>query len=174
MAYNFDAFQEISVALPEKDVSTVTLKGLLDNFFAPLEDDLDCINKDCPNQGVLMIKETQIFRLPKILIIYVQRFSKKYDRQGREYREKIYTPLEIQESIDLAPYCKEGVEFTKNPHYDLYAMSMHSGTLKGGHYIAQVKYGDQWYNCNDSSISHISKPDLSNSTSYVLFYKQRG
>lgn len=55
--------------------------------------------------------------------------------------------------------------------YSFYGMSKHSGSLNGGHYVADVKNIDNktWYDCNDSHVSSTSCSS-SSSSAYVLFY----
>lgn len=58
--------------------------------------------------------------------------------------------------------------------YDLYAISNHSGSLYGGHYIAHCKNSldGRWYCFNDSSVSKSSEQGLVCSSAYVLFYRR--
>jgi ubiquitin C-terminal hydrolase len=50
-------------------------------------------------------------------------------------------------------------------------MSKHSGSLHGGHYVADVFDRDhnKWYACNDSNVAPTSLSS-SSSSAYVLFY----
>lgn len=63
--------------------------------------------------------------------------------------------------------------------YELFASSWHSGTFSGGHYIAIVKSGNEWYECNDDTINIITMDDFQDGqfkntefTPYLLFYKR--
>ena len=38
-----------------------------------------------------------------------------------------------------------------SPAYELYAVSYHIGTPRGGHYTAMCKIDDKWYEFNDDS-----------------------
>ena len=64
-----------------------------------------------------------------------------------------------------------GPQRENNPIYDLYAVSIHSGGLGGGHYTAVAKVRDSWYGFNDSYVG--SGADASTPGAYVLFYKLR-
>ena len=60
--------------------------------------------------------------------------------------------------------------------YDLYAVSCHSGSMSGGHYISYCKNPilDTWYEFNDLNVKQISKhTSLVTKAAYVLFYKRR-
>ena len=56
--------------------------------------------------------------------------------------------------------------------YELVAVSNHMGGLGGGHYTAYAKRGDQWYNCNDSSVHAVKAEAVRTSQAYVLFYRR--
>ena len=62
-------------------------------------------------------------------------------------------------SLITVVVCMEGTIFGKNLTFT-YAK------------FSEVKnFGDgRWYNCNDSSVSKMSTPDMSSSSAYVLFY----
>ncbi len=50
--------------------------------------------------------------------------------------------------------------------------------MGGGHYTAYCKYGDQWYNCDDSSIAALGTNDeaesrIKSKSAYLLFYKRK-
>jgi len=85
---------------------------------------------------------------------------------------------------DTVDFPIEGLDMTQyvlDPHtgesniYDLYAISNHSGSLYGGHYIAhcQNSLDKNWYCFNDSSVSKCGKGQLVCSSAYVLFYRRR-
>ena len=60
-----------------------------------------------------------------------------------------------------------------NPHYELYAISNHYGSLGGGHYTAYAKNEDKWYSFNDSSVSGVNADKVKGSGAYILFYRRR-
>ena len=85
--------------------------------------------------------------------------------------EVIDFPLE---GLDMGQYLldkEEGKEYL----YDCYAISNHSGSLAGGHYVAHCKNSldGKWYYFNDSSCGPCSKTELISNTAYVLFYRLR-
>ncbi len=68
-----------------------------------------------------------------------------------------YTPYKITtciipEWIDLAPYGK-GLKAGTDTIYRLASLVLHGGGTSGGHYIAYVRYGTTWYECNDTTIT---------------------
>jgi len=55
----------------------------------------------------------------------------------------------------------------------LQGIVLHSGSLKGGHYIALIRYNSGWYEVNDNSITkinNISNYSLSGFSPYILLY----
>ena len=58
--------------------------------------------------------------------------------------------------------------------YDLYGTVNHIGTLNQGHYVSNVKVGDQWYHCNDAHVSTSEESEvLKSEGAYMLFYIRR-
>ena len=57
--------------------------------------------------------------------------------------------------------------------YDLCGIITHIGSsLSSGHYIAEVKYGETWFKCNDAQVSLTSYQELSDSGYGYLFQKK--
>ena len=55
----------------------------------------------------------------------------------------------------------------------MHGVSIHRGTLHGGHYTANIKNmpGDmKWYEWDDNNTSKIDEPKSYGAGSYVLFY----
>jgi len=63
--------------------------------------------------------------------------------------------------------------------YDLYAIQVHSGSLKGGHYIAYARHdsestgGQEWYYYSDSNFHRVEVQEVLKQQAYMLFYKRR-
>ena len=76
--------------------------------------------------------------------------------------------------LDMSKYVLNG-KSEESCIYDLYAISNHSGSLYGGHYIAHCKNSvdGKWYCFNDSSANRSSEKGLVCSSAYVLFYRRR-
>ena len=67
---------------------------------------------------------------------------------------------------------EDEVSFTNK--YSLIATINHSGTLNRGHYWAFIKdlHSSSWYSCNDKLIFNVEERSLSNTSSYILFYRK--
>jgi ubiquitin carboxyl-terminal hydrolase 2 len=94
-------------------------------------------------------KRYSIERLPLVLVIHLKRFLKA------RYNNKITTPVKYPiEGLDMSSYVDSSGSHKSSSSclYDLYAISLHSGTESSGHYIAyaQHPYSKIW-NCFDDS-----------------------
>ena len=126
-------------------------------------------------------KKMDIYKLPKILVIQLKRFSKgggssKYGgirSMMSSSKNSDLIDFPVQE-LDMGKYLLDKPE-GEDYMYDLYAVSNHMGSLYGGHYTAYCKnsINDKWYYYNDSSCGPTSKSDIVSSSAYVLFYRKR-
>merc|ERR1712013_619539 len=108
-----------------------------------------------------------LYSVPRICIIHLKRFT-----QSGYYREKNDAAVQYPvNGLDLSRWVAS--EADEPALYDLFAVSIHSGGLGGGHYIANAKnlHNGQWYDYNDSSCSSMNEEDACNDSAYVLFYK---
>lgn len=120
----------------------------------------------CPKcrKHVQASKVLEVFKVPQVLIIHLKRFR----IQGFS-REKLTTPVNFPvDNLDVSQYV---IGDQKPGPYELFAVSNHFGALAGGHYTASVKLDSKWFYCNDSEIAETK--DLSETSSYVLFYRQK-
>jgi len=119
-------------------------------------------------------KKLDLYTLPSICIIHLKRFT-----QNGYYREKNDAPVDYPiNGLDLSQYLthkKDDDNDNDDGIYDLFAVSIHSGGLGGGHYIAYAKNLDnnKWYDFDDSCVSGINENDAQTSSGYVLFYHKR-
>jgi ubiquitin C-terminal hydrolase len=102
-------------------------------------------------------KRITIEKLPKVLVIHLKRFL------FSPYSYKISTNVEYPiEALDISKYLSVNVDSsasrssasrTTNCIYDLYAISLHSGSSQSsGHYYAYCKhpFSNKWHCFNDS------------------------
>ena len=61
---------------------------------------------------------------------------------------------------------------TARAKYRLYAIVEHMGSSFGGHYVAYVRKGGQWYAVDDSRVSKTTWPRVSAINAYMLFYER--
>jgi len=153
----------------------ITLKDCLDLYVTEetLKENNEWYCSKCKKHK-LARKKFDIWFSPKYLIIHFKRFnvSRGYFN-SRKNTSLVQFPIE---GLDLTEYVKSD-EFLSQipPIYDLYAVSIHGGSLDGGHYTAYGKNfkNNKWYHFNDSSVSGASPNDIISSGAYMLFYKRR-
>lgn len=121
------------------------------------------------------IKKFDLWATPDILMVQLKRFL-YVPGQYFVHREKISDLVDFPiEGLDLSSYLKGPISPDNPPLYDLYAVSLHSGGLGGGHYTAICKNSasNKWFNFNDSFVSSANATDAVTTSAYVLFYKRR-
>ena len=112
--------------------------------------------------------KTSIARLPKILIIVLQ-------KTNEDETKKIPWIVNFENKLDLKNIVKDTLIYKKGETlYSIYAINNHINlSPRSGHYYSQIyiEKFDKWFSFNDTSvsISNIPKPCLNN---YVLFYKK--
>ena len=59
-------------------------------------------------------------------------------------------------------------------NYKLMGISIHSGSLNGGHYYAVCKnyLNDKWYEYNDSHVSSVSQEKCTKYSPYLFVYRR--
>ena len=168
----FDNFMDLSIEIPRKAIKylgSISLQDCLKTFFSK-ETMRDCGYKcsKCKKE-VSIEKEMSIYRLPRLLTIHLKRFYHSAMR-----REKISSTVNFpDQGLNMKQFASQSNHSSvNNSSYRLYGISHHSGSLYGGHYISEVcnVNTNKWYNCNDSHVSQISRPDNSSTSAYVLFY----
>ncbi|XP_010484338.1 PREDICTED: ubiquitin carboxyl-terminal hydrolase 2-like isoform X2 [Camelina sativa] len=121
-------------------------------------------------------KRVLINKAPPVLTIHLKRFSQ--DLRGR--LSKLNGHVAFKEVIDLRQYmdsrCRE------EPVYRLAGLVEHSGTMRGGHYVAYVRGGQRvketessstvWYNVSDAHVRQVSWEKVLHSEAYILFYER--
>lgn len=121
----------------------------------------------CPRCGkVQASKEMTVFRSPRVLIIHLKRF-----KHSKGYVKKNDSQVAVPLSLDLAPFMTSS-PYRSQTQYRLYAMSLHSGGLGGGHYTAYAQAGDRWFSFNDSSVHQVEEATVlqPSAAAYVLCY----
>ena len=117
-----------------------------------------------------MNETTRIARLPKILIITLQKTNIENTKKIQwTVKFQIENEIGIKEIVD-GELCKQGICL-----YNIFAINNHSGySPYSGHYYSYIYLKDlkSWFSFNDESVTPISeiKPGVNN---YILFYKQK-
>ncbi|XWS35136.1 hypothetical protein CRYUN_Cryun21dG0100300 [Craigia yunnanensis] len=126
-------------------------------------------------------KRVLINKAPPILTIHLKRFNQ--DARGR--LSKLNGHVNFRETMDLRQYVDPRCEDRENCIYHLAGVVEHSGTMRGGHYIAYVRGGDKrkgkaeaehvsspWYYVSDHYVRHVSLEEVLRCEAYILFYEK--
>ncbi|CDF37641.1 unnamed protein product [Chondrus crispus] len=147
-------------------------------------------------------KRFVVKRAPDVLAIQLKRFAQVGFRGGlRKISGHVDFPLEF----DLAPFVDESASEELNAElkekssaakrkrsvcslygngkikaykYALTGVTVHGGSLSGGHYTAYVREGVDsdhrggWYFCNDAKIQRAKERDVLRSEAYLLYYER--
>ena len=175
--YDFDNFTSISLEIPITDKEaysnsdSIPLERCFEETTKVVEFDLNSGFKCKEWNGITAIEKCQrIWRLSKLLIIHIKRFSICEDGCKKNY-QSVEVPID---SLDLYNYWVDDfMDKYQWTTYSLYGVIHHWGSLKSGHYTSEVRNictDKQWYHWNDEIITRIDEPCLIGETPYVLFY----
>lgn len=149
-------FSQVTIR-PPPDIS---IYDCLDRYFEheQMREEENCVCSRCKQPGA-HIKQLSLSNAPEVLIIHLNRF--KFDlaamsgdhhpntTTSRFCREKITTFIDYpMDGLNLTKYVGKISNLVSSPClYDLIAVSMHSGSLDTGHYIACARnpLTENWY-----------------------------
>lgn len=117
-------------------------------------------------------REYRFWDPPTNLVIQLKRFNTATAGRGSSVfmasrnNTPVACPLELDISEWIAP------ERDAQYRYALRAVSLHSGTLNGGHYTAYAKVDNDWYLFDDRSVIKTSPETVCapSAQPYILFY----
>ncbi|CAF2967532.1 unnamed protein product [Rotaria sp. Silwood2] len=160
-----DSLEEITycLPLPLENESTVTLQTLLDDFLKEEQLDGQYYCSNCQDLRSAKQQTSLCQPLPPVIIVQLKRFT------FNETNDKLNTLVNY-------PIINWNVDGNGDSLYDLVAVSMHVGNLKGGHYttFARLNGSDEWYHFNDSNIEPVlDSRRLVNRNAYVLVYLKK-
>jgi len=161
----FEPFWDLSLGIPSRS-GEVSLLDCFESFTKEeiLDGDEMPTCERCKTRKKCS-KRYSLYRLPKILVIHLKRFSPS-DR----FRQKLSTTVTFPlTGLSLSRYSDSSSTNT----YNCYAVSNHSGTLYSGHYTAYAKHSQsgQWYSYNDSRVSKCSSSSVMSNENYLLFFE---
>ncbi|XP_059317764.1 ubiquitin carboxyl-terminal hydrolase 2-like [Lycium ferocissimum] len=125
-------------------------------------------------------KRILIDKVPPILTIHLKRFSQ--DARGR--LSKLSGHVNFRDIVDLKPYADTRCLQKETYKYHLIGVVVHSGTMRGGHYVAYVRGGPKitgkdenaedfaWYYASDSRVREVSLEEVLRADAYILFYEE--
>ncbi|ESW35835.1 hypothetical protein PHAVU_001G268800 [Phaseolus vulgaris] len=125
-------------------------------------------------------KRVLIYKAPPVLTIHLKRFSQ--DARGR--LSKLNGHVNFREKMDIRPYIDPRCIIEEKYEYQLVGLVEHSGTMRGGHYVAYVRGGHRnsgkenegststWYQASDAYVREVSLDEVLRCEAYILFYEK--
>jgi ubiquitin carboxyl-terminal hydrolase 36/42 len=146
--YKFDPFMTLDLPIQFKSTVSQFLQTYLNNMFSKTNINYKC--EKCNHN--LAIKSTSIWKLSKVLIITL-----------KKYTNKIH--INIPYKLNLSTYFDKQSPYTKLS-YSIYSLVYHTGN----HYYTTIYYKEKWYLYNDNKYSEISIDEINNKDIYLIFY----
>ena len=114
-------------------------------------------------------RETSIIDSGSSSVIQLSQFSTSHSRLIKD-QQVFNCSCELELKVPII--IEDEVSFSNK--YSLVASINHSGTLNQEHYWAVVKNlnSGNWLSCNDKVVLTVPQHSLSNTTSYIVFYKK--
>ncbi len=173
----FDPFMDLNIPVPKNgSISSIAVGATvpLDQCFDLFFQKEDLVGDDAPycsqcKANCRATKHLSLFRVPKILVLHLKRFS-------NNGLTKINTEVEfpIFQNLDTSSWIDKQSKVQKCK-YELISVVNHNGTLYGGHYFATARsplVNNQWINYNDSEVTVTSSAHVANyRAAYLLFYQ---
>ena len=177
--YDFDNFTSLSLKIPKVEPNSSEdywPKIKLDDCFnetmkvVNFEKEQGFFCKFC-NKTVEITRSLKIWSLPKLLVIHLKRFEMGEDNVSKNL-EEVEVP---KRKLDMRDYVHpDFLKDNSSGWYNLYGIIHHSGSLKEGHYTAEVKSkgnNSNWFRWDDNYVNK-SNPWVISRTPYVFFYSQ--
>ena len=157
-----DSIEETTFCLPLPlgDEPRVSLNSLLNDFIKEEQLDGQYYCSSCQDLREAKQKTSICQPLPPVIIVQLKRFT--FDETNEKLDTFVDYPISDWKVNDVL--------------YDLVAVSMHVGNLKGGHYTtyARLNGTDQWYYFNDSEYMPIENTRcIVTRNAYILVYLQK-
>jgi len=164
----FDVFNCLEIPIVMNESKKTTVDDCLEDYCRQekLDDDNKWYCSTC-NKKLNAVKQNNIWKCPKILIISLKRFQKT--KTG--IRSKIENFVSFPFTLDMKKYITK-INDNNNTIYELNAVVNHVGGLTGGHYYCYAKnsYTGKFYNFNDTSVSLMENDKIITENAYLLYY----
>lgn len=159
-SYSFEPFINMTLDIVEnKSIADLIIMSMDNEYRESDEWKCDKCNNNCS-----YIKTKKIWKMPKTLFITLNRFKDIY--------KKNLSQVFINDTLNF----NNGSVLTDkgNNIYELSGLSLHYGSLNGGHYMAICKNMDEYYLYDDIKVSKINKEylkhEINSSSVYLLLY----
>jgi ubiquitin C-terminal hydrolase len=121
--------------------------------------DKEKIDVNCEKCGTLnLIKQTYIYKYPKILIMHIKRYSS--DNFGN------ITKINNEFSINF------GIKIQDNIYELISIIHHHGNSPNKGHYTVDINKNGIWYKLNDNVSHIIDRENIDSRSIYILIYSR--
>jgi ubiquitin carboxyl-terminal hydrolase 2 len=161
----WETFNTLKVSLARNQSGQIL--SLLECLQQELKDeDIEGYHCDACKEKPVARKSTTIWRLPKVLILTLKRFTPMGGKDGAPIQYD-GTPLNF-----ASVFSPESFEETKKKQYKCFATIDHHGHHMGGHYTAQAlsPVWHKWHHYDDETATELDKPQFGSST-YILMFR---
>ena len=176
-SHNFDFFQVLQLSIPD---NATNINDCLELFTKEeIMDKDNMINCDFCGRRNKSIKQTKLWKLPKILIIQLKRFRvNNYGVITQKISNKIEYPItNFRINFEISKYSNNNI----NNNYNLFAVNNHHSighfnSINFGHYTTNVinRFDNKWYTFDDSKelkeLIALDEDELISKNAYMLFY----
>ncbi|CAK9201643.1 unnamed protein product [Sphagnum jensenii] len=170
--------------LPKVEVSSGSIGGT--ELFETSNSLEDALNVEDPPKKVIVKRDAEkrflINKAPPVLTVHLKRFAQ--DMRGR--LSKLSGHVTFHEWLDISPFIDQRSSDKGVYRYRLIGIVEHSGTMRGGHYVAYVRgpvSGENrsedvnpgshtWFYISDSHVRQTSLESVLQSEAYLLFYEK--
>lgn len=143
---------------------------------------------DVCNMKTEALKQTYIYKLPKVVTIQLKRFCYDVEKMAavKRYNEIAFPTkdLSLKEMLFYENVSIKRESYTDqhtmdaNTLYDLVAVSYHTGSCDFGHYTAICKNqkNGKWYEADDTKVTYITDEEFEKikaKNAYVLYYVKK-
>ena len=124
-----------------------------------------CEQKTCAT------KHTSIWKTAEFVVIHLKRFLHVRTPMGYALIKDSHPVIYPLENLDLTPYVEDPNK--DGEVYDLCAVALHGGSLRGGHYVCARKIGGSWWLFDDSTVTPVDAKAVVNTAAYYLVYRRK-
>jgi ubiquitin carboxyl-terminal hydrolase 2/21 len=158
--HTYELFNILDVPIhKENKTLTECLSQYTDHEYLNVNDNAEWKCDNC-KESVKSLKTMKFWRLPKILIVCLKRFT--HDLRKKEQ------DISIPQELDLTQYAIG----TSQCSYSLKSIACHSGSFGRGHYYSVCKNPNgNWYRIDDTVINKMNEYYDFPSVAYVMFYE---
>jgi ubiquitin C-terminal hydrolase len=170
----FGVQRTLALELVLNEEKKCTIEGCINRFMrSELLHGDESYKCELCNKKMPAVKEYRFWEPAKYLVVQLKRFKNASMGVGNFVGERINTPISYGHKLNITPWISR--ERNTAYTYSLVAVSLHGGSLEGGHYTAYAKVGNKWYDYDDAV---TPAPQVSadraigaDSSAYLLFYE---